>query len=81
MKTVSRGRIVAFALLLLVAIVAGFHTSGGKFANLGSSYLNNPNFVCTQASLMSGEVQYNQSTADIERLMVEKTALEKQVQS
>ena len=53
MKTVSRGRIVAFALLLVAALVAGFYTSGGKFGGLRSEFINNPNFVCTQASLMS----------------------------
>ncbi len=53
----------------------------GGFSGLRSDAFNNPSFVCTNESLMSGEVHYQQAGERIQKLSTEKTNLQKQTQS
>lgn len=48
----------------------------GGFSGLRSDVFNNPSFVCTDASIVSGEVKYTQAGIDIAKLTAEKTKLQ-----
>lgn len=52
----------------------------GGFSGLRSDAFNNPSFVCTEASMESGEAKYAQAGTDIEKLTAEKTKLQSLIQ-
>lgn len=70
-----------FAVILLALIAAWVMISGrGGFSGLRSDVFNNPSFVCTNESLVSGEVRYSWAVATIQNLSNEKTSLQAKVQ-